>query len=163
MSVSLYNSWSSNKFFFRDPLTRNYAWTLSMDMTVPILNWQSTRALIDEAAAVAEQARFTLEARRQTATQELVAARISVQQAALQLELARKGLAAAEDDYVFSRERFRVGAGTSLELQDAQLGLSRARVSQIDALVQAKVAEASLAHAEGRSILPAEMDGGSGR
>src|SRR5438445_13361936 len=105
-------------------------------MTVPVFNWQTTHAQIAEAEAVAEEERWTREARRQAATQELVAARIGVEQAAAQLTLARTAVAAAEDDYAFSRERYRVGAGTSLELEDAQLGLERARVSLIDALVQ---------------------------
>jgi outer membrane protein TolC len=160
LSASLYNRWDANDFPGSAPLSRNYSWSLSFDLSVPILDWQANHARVIEAEALAEESRYTLESRRQTASQELVSARLAVREASARLEVAKKGLLAAEDDYAFSRERFRVGAGTSLELSDAQLGLSRARLSYIDAQVQARLAEAQLAHAEGREIAPGVESGG---
>ncbi len=153
LSLSVNDSWSANHSLVPGSIDKNFTLTYFAQLSVPLFDVVGNRARIAQAAAAAEQAHFQLQERRQAATQDLVSARTSTRQVAAQVSAARTAVSAAEDDYDFSRERFRVGAGTSLELEDAQLGLKRARLSLIDALVQAKVADAALARAEGRSLV----------
>ncbi len=153
LTLSASNNWSANSWLLPGSINQNFQLTYAAQFSLPIFDVIGNKARIGQASANAEQAHFQLQESRQAAAADLVAARTSVEQASAQVAAARTAVSAAEDDYDFSRERFRVGAGTSLELEDAQLGLKRARLSLIDALVQAKVAEAALARAEGRSLV----------
>ena len=153
LSLSVQDSWSANHSIVPNSFDKNFTLTYFAQLSLPLFDVIGNRARIAQAAATAEQTHFLLQGREQAAAQDLVTARTSSQQATAQVAAARTAVSAAEDDYDFSRERFRVGAGTSLELEDAQLGLKRARLSLIDALVQTKVAEAALARAEGRSLV----------
>lgn len=153
ITLSASNNWGANKWLLPGSIDKNFQLTYAAQLSLPIFDVIGNKSRISQASASAEQAHFQLQERRQAAAADLVSARTSVAQASAQVAAARTAVSAAEDDYDFSRERFRVGAGTSLELEDAQLGLKRARLSLIDALVQAKVAEAALARAEGRSLV----------
>jgi outer membrane protein TolC len=65
------------------------------------------------------------------------------------IEVQREGLTSAEEDYKFSKGRYDLGAGTYLELLTAQVGLANARIALVQALADARVAEAGLEFAIG--------------
>lgn len=74
---------------------------------------------------------------------------LGLREAAERIEVAREGLASAEEDYNFSKSRYELGAGTYLDLLTAQVSLAQARQSHVEALADARVAEASLERAIG--------------
>lgn len=96
-----------------------------------------------------------LEAEAQRRQGELDVA-VEVQQAWLQLreaiqriDVAKEGLASAQEDYNFSKGRYDLGAGTFLDLLNAEVNLAQAKQSYVEALADAHVAEAALERAIG--------------
>lgn len=74
---------------------------------------------------------------------------LGLREAVERIAVAKEGLASAEEDYKFSKGRYELGAGTILDLLNAEVSLEQARRSYVDALVDAKVAEADLERAVG--------------
>lgn len=74
---------------------------------------------------------------------------LGLREAAERIGVAREGLASAEEDYNFSKSRYELGAGTYLDLLTAQVSLAQARQSHVEALADARVAEADLERAIG--------------
>jgi outer membrane protein TolC len=63
--------------------------------------------------------------------------------------VAKEGLASAEEDYKFSKGRYDLGAGTILDLLNAEVSLAQAKQSYVESLADAHVAEAALERAVG--------------
>jgi outer membrane protein len=74
---------------------------------------------------------------------------LALREAIERIAVAREGLASAEEDYNFSKSRYELGAGTFLDLLNAEVSLSQARQSHVEALADARVAEADLERAIG--------------
>ena len=74
---------------------------------------------------------------------------LGLREAVERIAVAKEGLTSAEEDYKFSKGRYELGAGTILDLLNAEVSLEQARRSHVDALVDAKVAEADLERAIG--------------
>ena len=74
---------------------------------------------------------------------------LSMREAVQRIDVAKEGLASAEEDYSFSKGRYELGAGTFLDLLNAQVNLAQAKQSYVEALADAHVAEAALEQAVG--------------
>lgn len=74
---------------------------------------------------------------------------LTLREAVERIGVAREGLASAEEDYNFSKSRYELGAGTILDLLNAEVSLAQARQSEVEALADARVAEADLERAIG--------------
>ncbi len=74
---------------------------------------------------------------------------LSLREAAERIGVAKEGLASAEEDYKFSKGRYDLGAGTILDLLNAEVSLAQAKQSHVEALADAHVAEAALERAIG--------------
>ncbi len=82
--------------------------------------------------------------------------RLQVKQAYLNLKayqeitvINERNLRSAEEDNRLAQERYRVGAGTQLEVTDAQVSLTRARVNLVNVRYDALIAQAQLQAAMG--------------
>lgn len=73
----------------------------------------------------------------------------TLREAIQRIEVQREGLASAQEDYKFSKGRYDLGAGTYLDLLTAEVGLATARQNLIQALADARIAEAGLEFAIG--------------
>ncbi|MGH7682646.1 MAG: TolC family protein, partial [Candidatus Eiseniibacteriota bacterium] len=67
-----------------------------------------------------------------------------LREAVQRIDVQREGLTSAEEDYKFSKGRYDLGAGTYLDLLTAEVGLATARQNLIQALADARIAEAGL-------------------
>ncbi|HEY3157090.1 MAG TPA: TolC family protein [Candidatus Eisenbacteria bacterium] len=74
---------------------------------------------------------------------------LSMREAVQRIDVAKEGVASAEEDYSFSKGRYDLGAGTFLDLLNAQVNLAQAKQSYVEALADAHVAEAALEQAVG--------------
>jgi outer membrane protein len=135
--------------FTREPLGA------SLTVSLPVFQGFQRERQIEE-ARVAEQ-----DARHRTRSEEL-RLRTEIATAHLNLETARRSVALeernrelAEDQAVLARERYRVGAGTFLELQDAETVKARAERAYLTAVYQFHEALAALEAAVGRPLRPA--------
>ena len=74
---------------------------------------------------------------------------LTLREAVERIAVAGEGLTSAEEDYNFSKSRYELGAGTFLDLLTAEVSLAQARQSHVEALADARVAEADLERAIG--------------
>jgi len=72
-----------------------------------------------------------------------------LKEAVERIAVAREGVASAEEDHKFSKGRYELGAGTYLDLLNAEVSLEQARQQLVEALADARVAEAALERAIG--------------
>ncbi|MGE5175450.1 MAG: TolC family protein, partial [Hyphomicrobiales bacterium] len=82
-------------------------------------------------------------------TVEVQQAWLSLNEAVQRIAVSKDGLASAEEDYKFSKGRYDLGAGTYLDLLNAEVNLEQARRSYVEALADARVAQADLERAIG--------------
>jgi len=74
----------------------------------------------------------------------------AVKEADFSLESTKRQLASATEAYRVARELFNAGRGTSTTLTDAETELTRARLAELNARVDARIARVQLEHALGR-------------
>jgi outer membrane protein len=74
---------------------------------------------------------------------------LALREAQQRIGVAKEGLASAEEDYRFSKGRYDLGAGTILDLLTSEVSLSESKRSYVEALVDARIAEADLERAVG--------------
>jgi len=73
-----------------------------------------------------------------------------IKEADVALESTKRQLASATEAYRVARELFNAGRGTSTTLTDAETELTRARLAELNAKVDARIARVKLEHALGR-------------
>lgn len=153
LTGSVSYGWSDNSF----PETgadhkRNYAWDIGVGLHLPIFDGFVTIANIREAKARAAIAENQLREAELQVALDVKEAMLTLAEAAERIKVSKNGLASAEEDYRLSREKYDLGSGTMLELLDAQVNLSRARSSYVDALASLREAEALFGRATGEPI-----------
>ncbi len=126
-----------------------YSLTFFLRVNFPIFDGFLTSARIEEAEAQVNW--VTHEQRR--VRQELAAQAGRAEKDLLRLDnIARiesQNLQAAGQQLALAEERYQVGEGTALELRDAQLAVTRARLSRVQTEYDAKIAQARSYHAHG--------------
>jgi outer membrane protein TolC len=153
LSGSVSYGWSDNSFpETGDDHKRNYAWDIGVGLQLPIFDGFMTIANIRQAKARAAIADNQLRDAELQVALEVKEALLTIAEAAERIKVSKNGLASAEEDYRLSREKYDLGSGTMLELLDAQVNLSRARSSYVDALASLREAEALFGRATGEPI-----------
>ena len=124
-------------------------WTGSVALSLPIFdgfalegNMRSAKGSLLEAEANRRQLELDVAVEVQTAW-------LALREARQRIEVAMEGLASAEEDYKFSKGRYDLGAGTFLDLLTAEVNLSQAKRAHVEALADARIAEAELERAVG--------------
>jgi len=122
---------------------------LTLQVSVPILDGFRREARLDEQDAVVRESQVReADLRRQIAA-EVDAALLDLGSAAAQQLVAREELRLAESELSQARERFKAGVAGNIDVITAQVGLVRARDTEIDARFAAAAARISLARAAG--------------
>jgi len=122
---------------------------LTLQVSVPILDGFRREARLDEQDAVVRESQVReADLRRQIAA-EVDAALLDLGSAAAQQLVAREELRLAESELSQARERFKAGVAGNIDVITAQVGLVRARDTEIDARFAAATARISLARAAG--------------
>jgi len=75
---------------------------------------------------------------------ELVTYSSNLQEAYNQWEIQQQNVAAAEINYSIMNDRYRYGLGTRLELNDAKLALTKAKLNNLQAVYNIKIFELQL-------------------
>jgi outer membrane protein len=125
-------------------------WNATATLTWNLFSGLGTTAEVRQARASLEQLDAQLDSLRQNV-------RAQVDQARLAVRAARAGIVAAEEALVNARERLRLaegryqaGAGSIIELGDAQVALTNAAAQRVQAQYVLSSARAQLVHALGR-------------
>lgn len=85
--------------------------------------------------------------------QEVAAHYLSREKSSGALRSARRGVAAAEEAYRVAVDLYRVGKSTTTEVIEAESDLLGARLSEVNARIELRIAEVRLRHATGRDII----------
>ncbi len=124
-------------------------WQGSVALSLPIFDGLAIEGNMRSAKGALLEAEADRRQEERNVAVEVQQAWLDLREAVERISVAKEGLASAEEDYKFSKGRYELGAGTILDLLNAQVSLEQARRSHVDALVDAKVAEADLERAIG--------------
>lgn len=129
------------------PLVWN--WNLGLNLTFPLFSGYLLRNQLAEARANVTIAEANQESLRQNILLEVRQSYLDLMEAAERVGLSNLVVRQAEENLTLANGRFQAGVATSVERTDAQVLLTNAKTSQIQALYDYKVAEARLVKAMG--------------
>jgi|GEM_PF-764196 outer membrane protein TolC len=124
-------------------------WFGQVSLSLPIFNGFATEGGTKAAKGALLEAEAERRQREVDVAVEVQQAWLSVREAVERIDVAKEGLASAQEDYNFSKGRYDLGAGTFLDLLTAEVSLTQAKQSYVEAVADAHVAEASLERAVG--------------
>jgi outer membrane protein len=128
----------------------NRNWNGEVHASLPIFSGGLIEGNVRQAKANLLEAETNYRQRVLDVTVEVQQAWLTLRVSVQRIDVAREGLASAEEDYKFSKGRYDLGAGTYLDLLTAEVQLAQARTSLVQAVADARVAEAGLEFAIGQ-------------
>jgi outer membrane protein TolC len=111
-----------------------------------------TRAAVQRAGALAQRAQALLEQGEQATAAEVMVAREQVVALADSFATVQQIQEASDQSLRFSREQLEAGVGSQLQVRDAALKVTQARLTWVDTVVDLVVARADLNRAVGGSL-----------
>jgi len=128
---------------------KNFFVRIGATLDFNIFNGLADKAAVSRQSATYSIARENHLNRRRTLQLEVKQAYLNLKAAYKITAINERNLRAAEEDFRLAQERYRVGAGTSLEVTEAQVSLTRARVNLVRTKYDALIAQAKLQAAMG--------------
>jgi outer membrane protein len=125
---------------------------LSAQLSLPIFNQLQREQRVQEAAAQRNDARYGVRAQELAVTADVTAAYLSLQAALRAHELQTQNAATAREALRLAEERYRVGANTFVDVQQARADFERAETDRINAVYDYHRAFAALEAAVGRPL-----------
>jgi outer membrane protein TolC len=129
--ISAAGTWTWSNFDF--PLFSR--WNAGVTLTLPIFQGFAISAQVDQARATADAAQAALELLNESVRQEVEQDYLSVREAQERIDAATKLQQQAEENFRLADRQYAAGVGTALDVEDARLSLSNARITKIQALV----------------------------
>jgi outer membrane protein TolC len=136
----------------------NNEWTVGATLSAPLFDGGRTRAAVRAAEANLEAARAQQEQTRQSIDLEVSQAYLDLESARERRDAAQQSVDLARQNLTANEDRYREGAGSLLEVTDAQVELSRAETNQVQAEYDLYLAIITLRQAMGE-VLPEEARG----
>jgi outer membrane protein len=136
-------SWSGEQF----PL--EHGWNAGATLSVPLFSGFLTKYQVEEARANLNVLKANEESLKQTIFLEVQQAYLTLRAAEEAIPTAKLGVEQAQENLEIANGRYAAGVGNPIEVTDAEVGLTNARTSNIQALYADKVAQASLEKAMG--------------
>jgi outer membrane protein len=145
LSVYYAYSWSHKNFNeISHIFDRDYSWYMGATLSLPIFQGFSRYAYCGKARlAYMSNQEALAQAKREVAL-EVQQAYFEVQQSKKKIAVTNDAVEAAEEDLRLNKEKYNLGAGTMLDLIDAQVSYTSARSDHIQALYNYKYAIARL-------------------
>jgi outer membrane protein len=125
-------------------------WNATLTLTWDLFQGGLTRSQVAEAQANLDRARAQRDQLRQTVRLELEQARLGVRAAKSALDAAGEALVNARERLRLAEGRYRAGAGSAIELGDAQVASTAAAAQRVQAEFNLASARAQLLRALGR-------------
>ncbi|HXQ22058.1 MAG TPA: TolC family protein [Candidatus Acidoferrales bacterium] len=127
-------------------------WTVTGNVTLPIMSGGLTTAQIAEQKANLANLRFNEEVERQNIALEVRQAVLNLAQAAESIRVSDEGLREAHENLDLAEGRYKTGVGNIIELTDAQASLTTAEASDVQALYTYKTTVAALEKATAKQL-----------
>jgi len=131
-------NWSGEEF----PL--DHGWNMGATLSFPIFSGFSTKHQVEEANANLNVLKANKESLRQRVFLEVQQAYLNLKDAEERIPTAELTVKRAEENFEIANGRYATGVGNPIEVTDAEVALSNAKTSYIQALYDYKVAQASL-------------------
>jgi len=125
-------------------------WSAGVNLTVPLFSGYLTKSQVAEARANLAVINANEEALRQTLLLEIRQAYLNLTEAEERVHTSDLVVRQADENFALADGRFRAGVGTSVERTDAQVQLTNAKTTQVQALYDYRVDRAQLDKAMGR-------------
>jgi len=109
-------------------------WIAGLTFTLPIFQGFSINAQVEQAEATAEIARASLNTLTENVMLEVEQAYLGVAEAQERMVATAKLVEQAEQNLILAERQYAAGVGTALDITDAQLTRSNARITNIQAL-----------------------------
>lgn len=129
-TLSAFGSWTWSNFDF--PLFSR--WNAGITMTLPLFQGFSVVGQVEQAQAASDAAEANLEVLKESIMLEVAQAYSSLREAEERLDATDKLVEQAEQNLVLAEKQYAAGVGTPLDETDAQLSLSNAHITRIQAL-----------------------------
>ena len=120
-----------------------------VQLNIPIYSGGRIKNKTTQSALAIQQNEIALAELRNRVQTELVTYSSNLQEAYNQWEIQQQNVAAAEISYSMMNDRYRYGLGTRLELNDAELALTKAKLNNLQAVYNIKIFELHLKKAMG--------------
>jgi len=137
-------NWSGEKISSFDR-----GWNIGATLSFPIFSGFLTKYQVEEAKANLNILKANEESLRQSIFSEVQQAYLNLKQAEESIPTAELGVKQAEENFEIANGRYAAGVGNPIEVTDAEVLLSNAKLSYIEALYNYKVSQASLEKAMG--------------
>lgn len=130
-----------------------YAWPstsfVGLQLTVPIFSGNRTKSQINQAKIKAAQENIRFSDLKEKVKTELAAIGSKGKEALTQLQVHESTVKSALLNYQMMEDRFKNGLASRLELNDAELALTQAKISRLQAVYNLRVSHTELLHALG--------------
>jgi outer membrane protein TolC len=147
-AFGLTGSYSYQKPYYMN-LDGDYNWTVGVGVQIPIFDGLRAYRNMSGAQASAEGLRRTRDRMMADINSQLDTAALSMREAAQRIDDTKSNVARAEDMARMAADSYAAGALTSLDVIDAQLAATRARLAYLLALYDYRIAQVRLASAAG--------------
>jgi len=137
-------NWSGEKISSLD-----HGWNVGAALSFPLFSGYLTKYQVEEAKANLNILKANEESLRQSIFSDVQQAYLNLKQAEESIPTAELGVKQAEENFEIANGRYAAGVGNPIEVTDAEVLLSNAKLSYIQALYNFKVSQASLEKAMG--------------
>jgi len=129
VSLSLSASWDKQAA----PTHDDHDYTAGVSANWNVFDSSVTKATVSAAETAVDVARLTLENDQETVNLDVRTAYLNMKEAEKRFVSTQDAIKQAEEDYYIANEKYRAGEGLMLDIIDAQLALSTARLNYISA------------------------------
>lgn len=120
-----------------------------VQLNIPIYSGGRIKNKTTQSALAIQQNEIALAELKNLVQTELITYSSNLQEAYNQWEIQQQNVAASEISYSMMNDRYRYGLGTRLELNDAELALTKAKLNNLQAVYNIKIFELQLKKAMG--------------
>jgi outer membrane protein TolC len=148
ITASASNGWSDTDF----PGTEDESWQIGAKMSWNIFDMGATKAQVRQADADLLSAKEMARQKLDAIQLEVRMAYLDVQEAEKRIHTSQVSVDKAEEDLKIAHVRYRAGVGTNLDVMDAQVALTTAKMNYVQSLYDYNTSKAELDRAMGISI-----------
>lgn len=135
----------------------SHNWSAGLGVNWNIFDSGVTRAQVDEAQVALDVAKLNQRKDQETVDLDLRTAYYNMREAEKRFNSTSEAVHQAEEDYYIAREKYRAGEGLMLDIIDAQLALSTAKLNHISAQYDYARYKAEVENAMGMSLTESEQ------
>ena len=148
ITASASNGWSDSDF----PGTEDESWQIGAKLSWNIFDMGATKAQVRQADADLLTAKELARQKLDAIQLEVRMAYLDVHEAEKRIHTSQVSVDKAEEDLKIARVRYRAGVGTNLDVMDAQVALTTAKMNYVQSLYDYNTSKAELDRAMGISI-----------